>query len=329
MRIVSHRRLLTAAIALLIGTAGEAAAQPAAEWPTRPIRIIIAAPPGGVAENLLRPLSEALRQRLGQPIVLDNRPGGNSSIGMEACATAAPNGDTFCFASIELMSIYPHVEPALFARWASLRPVTMIARGTGLMFAHPSVPADDLPGFVRWARGRGDLNYGSFGEGSSANLLYEWLKRREGLDIQHVPHRGAVESFNETAAGRIQVSYIALGFALPHLQAGRVKPLAVLGDRRSPHLPATPSLGELGYDFPYAGGWWGIAAPGRLPDAIAERFAAAVRAAVTDPEYRARFLEPQAYEGVGNTPAEFAALLEDERRRGAEVVRAAAGGHRN
>lgn len=321
-------RLAGALLGVALATSG-AAAQPAAtNWPTRPIRVIIPQPPGGVIDNLVRPMAETLRQRLGQPIILDNRPGGNNVVGLEACALAAPDGETFCAVSIEVMSIYPHVEPALYARWASLRPITLIARGAGLMFAHPDVPADDLAGFVRWARGRTDLNYGSFGEGSSANLLYEWLKSREKLDLLHVPYRGAVESFNETAAGRVQVSYIALGFALPHVQANRIKPLAVLGTERSPHLPNTPSLGELGYDYPYAGGWWGLAAPARTPDAIAERMAAAVRAAVRDPEFRGRYLDPQAYEGVGNTPDEFAALIVAERARGLELVRAAAGGQR-
>ena len=141
-----------------------------------------------------------------------------------------------------------------------------------------------------------------------------------------MPHRGSKESFNETAAGRVQVSYIALGFALPHVRAGRVKPLAVLGAARSPHLPDTPALGELGYDFPYSGGWWGLAAPGRTPDAIAERMASAVRAAVQDPEMRARFLDAQAYEGVGSTPAEFAAAIMAERERDAEIARVATAG---
>ena len=318
------RRAVLAAVgsAALLALPGGAATQPA-NWPTRPIRVIIPQPPGGVLDTLIRSLAEPLRARLGQPIVVDNRPGGNNAIGLEACATAAPDGYTLCAVSIEVMSIYPHVEPQLYQRWASLQPLTLIARNAGVLLAHPSVPADDLPGFVRWARGRSDLNYGSSGEGSAANLLYEWLKARDGLRLEHVPYRGIVDAFNELAAGRVQASYIALGFALQHIEAGRVKPLAVLGSERSRYLPNTPSLGELGYDFPYDGPWWGFAGPAGTPAAVAERIAQAVHAAVNDPEYRARFLEPQAYEGVGNTPAEFAAIVEAERRRGAEIARAA------
>lgn len=316
---IIRRALLAAALLVMPGLA---AAQ-APSWPTRPIRVIIPQPPGGVLDTLIRSLGEPLQARLGQPLVVENRPGGNNAIGLEACANAAPDGYTLCAVSIEVMSILPHAEPELYRRWASLQPVTLIARNAGVLLVNPAVPVGDLTGFVRWARGRTDLNYGSSGEGSAANLLYEWLNRRDGLQLTHVPYRGIIDAFNELAAGRVQASYIALGFALQHIQAGRVKPIAVLGARRSPHLPNVPSLGELGYDFAYDGPWWGFAAPARTPQAVQDRIARAVYDAVRDPEYRARFLDPQAYEGVGNTPAEFAAIIEAERQKGAEIVRAA------
>lgn len=320
IRLRAIRRALLAAALLLVP--GLAAAQ-APAWPTRPIRVIIPQPPGGVLDTLIRSLAEPLQARLGQPILVDNRPGGNNAIGLEACANAAPDGYTLCAVSIEVMSIYPHAEPEIYRRWASLQPVTLIARNAGVLLVNPSVPVDDLTGFVRWARGRTDLNYGSSGAGSAANLLYEWLNRRDGLQLTHVPYRGIVDAFNELAAGRVQASYIALGFALQHIRAGRVKPIAVLGAERSPFLPNVPSLGELGYDFAYDGPWWGLAAPGRTPQPVMDRIVQAVHDAVRDPEYRARFLDPQAFVGVGNTPAEFAAIIEAERQKGAAIVRAA------
>jgi tripartite-type tricarboxylate transporter receptor subunit TctC len=318
-----HMRIIRCALlaAALLVMPGLAAAQ-APSWPTRPIRVIIPQPPGGVLDTLIRSLGEPLQARLGQPLVVENRPGGNNAIGLEACANAAPDGYTLCAVSIEVMSILPHAEPELYRRWASLQPVTLIARNAGVLLVNPAVPVDDLTGFVRWARGRTDLNYGSSGEGSAANLIYEWLNRRDGLQLTHVPYRGIIDAFNELAAGRVQASYIALGFALQHIQAGRVKPIAVLGARRSPHLPNVPSLGELGYEFAYDGPWWGFAAPARTLQPILDRFARSVHDAVRDPEYRARFLDPQAYEGVGNTPAEFAAVIAAEREKGAAIVRA-------
>ena len=177
-----------------------------AAWPEKPIKIVLPFGAGGVADVTSRILAEKLSQKLGQRVVIENMPGPGGINAARAVISAAPDGYTMCGVSIEVMSIYPHIEPQLYARWASLHPVTLIARNAGVMLAHPSVPADDLAGFVRWAKGRNDLNYGSSGEGSAANLLYEWLKGREGLRIEHVPYRGIVEAFNETAAGRVQVS---------------------------------------------------------------------------------------------------------------------------
>ena len=244
-------------------------------------------------------------------------------MGLEACAAAPPDGYTLCAVSGEVLSTYPLVEPALYARYSSIVPVTLIARNPGVVLANPSVPVKDLAEFARWARTQADLNYSSSGQGSTPHLLWEFIKAHDGLRIEHVPYRGIIDAFNEMAAGRVQVSYIALGFALEPIATGRVKPLAVLGSRRSPRLPDVPSLGELGYDFPYDGPWWGFAAPAHTPAAIQDRIASATRAALADPQLRTRLLEPQAYEAVGSTPAEFAAIVAGERERGVAIVRAA------
>ncbi|MCR0983339.1 tripartite tricarboxylate transporter substrate binding protein [Roseomonas pecuniae] len=325
---VFRRAALAAALALTAAfPAAAQAPNPApsagAAWPTHPVRVIIPQPPGGVLDILIRALAGPLSQQLSQPIVVDNRPGGNNVVGLEACATAAPDGYTICAVSAEVLSTYPLVEPALYARYSSLVPVTLIARNPGVVLANPGVPAKDLREFATWARTQNGLNYGSSGQGSTPHLLWEYIKGHDNLRIEHVPYRGIVDAFNEMAAGRTQVSYIALGFALEPIATGRVKPLAVLGRTRSPRLPEVPSLGELGYDFPYDGPWWGFAAPARTPDAIQQRIAAATKAAMADPGLRQRLLDPQAYEAVGNTPAEFAAIIKNERERGVAIVRAA------
>lgn len=321
-----RRRLLPLAAGMLalLGTAGAALAQGTAPaWPNRPVRVIIPQPPGGVLDILIRALAEPLRQQLGQQIVVDNRPGGNNVVGLEACAGAAPDGYTLCAVSAEVLSTYPLVEPTLYARYSSIVPVTLIARNAGVLLANPGVPVKDLRDFVTWARTQTDLNYSSSGQGSTPNLLWEYIKQHDGLRIEQVPYRGIIDAFNEMAAGRVQVSYIALGFALEPIATGRVKPLAVLGSTRSPRLPDVPSLGELGYEFPYDGPWWGFAAPANTPAPMMDRIAAATRAALADTNLRTRLLEPQAYEAVGNTPAEFAAIIEQERTRGVAIVRAA------
>jgi len=300
-----------------------ALAQTAPDWARRPVRIIVAQPPGGNLDILARAVAEGLRAEIGQPVVVENRAGGNSVIGLEACAQSAPDGATFCAVNIENMATMPHAEPELFARFAALQPVTQLASSPSVLVASLDAPAGSLKDFVAWARGRTGLNYGSSGVGSSPQLLWEWIKAKEGIALEHVPFRGLADALREVMAGRVQASYSALALVMPQIRAGRVRALAVLGERRLPELPDTPSMVELGYQFPYGGAWWGLAAPPATPPAILDGMARAVRAVVTNPEFRARALAPQFFDPIGNTPGEFAAVIARERAGGGELVRLA------
>ncbi|WP_431282263.1 Bug family tripartite tricarboxylate transporter substrate binding protein [Humitalea sp. 24SJ18S-53] len=313
------RRTALAAFGTAVATTAQA--QPAPDWPRRQIRVIVPQPPGGNLDILVRAVAEGLRQDLGQAVVVENRPGGNSVIGLEACAMAPPDGTTFCAVNIEVMSTLPHVEPALFQRFASLVPVTQMATSPSVLVASLDAPEGSLVDFVAWARGRPGLNYGSSGVGSAQQLLWEWIKARDGFAMEHVPFRGIGDAFRELVAGRVQASYGALALSMPLIRDGRIRPLAVLGAQRLPDLPGVPSMVELGYNFPYTGAWWGLAAPAGTPLAIQERMALAVRGVVRAEEFRARVLAPQFFNGIGSTPQEFAALIERERANGAEVVR--------
>lgn len=320
MNSLPRRALLAGAVAL---PTVSALAQGTADWPRRPLRIIIPQPPGGNLDLLVRAIAEGLRAELGQSVVVENRAGGNSVIGLEACAQSAPDGTTFCAVNIENMATMPHAEPELYARFASVRPVSQMASARSVIVASLEAPQGDLRDFVAWARGRQGLNYGSSGSGSAQQLLFEWLKARDGLQIEHIPFRGIGDAFRELVGGRIQLSYGALALAMPQIRAGRIRPLAVLGNQRLPDLPDTPSLGELGYAFPYAGPWWGLAAPGATPEPIVQRMAAAVRAVVANEDFATRALVPQFFNGIGSTPEEFAAIIEREKVAGAELVRLA------
>lgn len=315
---MSRRLMLGAALAL-----PALAAHAQSDWPRRSIRIIVAQPPGGNLDILVRAVAEGLRQELGTSVVVENRAGGNGVIGLEACATATPDGTTFCAVNIENMASVPHVEPELFARYASLRPVSQMASARSAIVSSLDTPEGDLRTFVAWARGRSGLNYGSSGSGSAQQLLFEWMKARDGLQIEHIPFRGIGDAFRELVGGRIQLSYGALALALPQIRERRIRPLAVLGSQRIPELPDTPSLGELGYDFPYAGPWWGLCAPGATPDAIVARMSQAVRSVVTNPDFAARMLTPSYFDGIGSTPEEFAAVITRERAASLELVRLA------
>ena len=315
---IPRRALLGAALAL-----PAFAARAQSDWPRRPIRIIVAQPPGGNLDILVRAIAEGLRQELSTSVVVENRPGGNGVIGLEACATATPDGTTFCAVNIENMASVPHVEPELFARYSLLRPVSQMASARSVIVAGLEAPEGDLRAFVAGARGRPGLNYGSSGSGSAQQLLFEWMKARDGLQIEHIPFRGIGDAFRELIGGRVQLSYGALALALPQIRQGRIRPLAVLGSQRLAELPDTPSLGELGYAFPYAGPWWGLCAPGATPDAIVTRMSQAVRNVVRNEEFAARMLAPTYFNGIGSTPEEFAAVITRERAASLELVRLA------
>lgn len=310
------RRALLGALAVLPALPGLAQSN-------RPVRIIVAQPPGGNLDILVRAIAEGLRPELGTAVVVENRAGGNGVIGLEACAQAVPDGTTFCAVNIENMSSLPHVEPELFARFASLRPVSQMASARSVIVGSMDTPPGDLRDFVAWARGRPGLNYGSSGSGSAQQLLFEWMKARDGLQIEHIPFRGIGDAFRELLGGRIQLSYGALALAMPQIRANRIRPLAVLGSARLADLPDTPSLGELGYAFPYAGPWWGLAAPGATPDATVLRMSQAIRDVVSNPDFAARMLAPNFFDGIGSTPEEFAAIIARERDASLELVRLA------
>jgi tripartite-type tricarboxylate transporter receptor subunit TctC len=311
-----HRRALLGAVAAL-------PALPALAQSGRAIRIIVAQPPGGNLDILVRAIAEGLRSELGTAVVVENRAGGNGVIGLEACAQSAPDGTTFCAVNIENMSTVPWVEPELYARYASIRPVSQMASARSVIVSSMDTPPGDLRAFVAWAKGRSGLNYGSSGSGSAQQLLFEWLKARDGLQIEHIPFRGIGDAFRELLGGNIQLTYGALALAIPQIRANRMRPLAVLGSRRIAELPDTPSLGELGYAYPYDGPWWGLSAPGGTPDAVVQRMSQAVRTVVTNPDFAQRMLAPNFFDGIGSTPQDFAAVIERERQASLELVRLA------
>jgi tripartite-type tricarboxylate transporter receptor subunit TctC len=308
-----------AAVAAFFICAAPAFAQ---SYPDRPIRVIVPFPAGGVLDTLTRAIGEKARVVLGQPWIIENKPGANGSLGMQQCATAEPDGYTLCSVTAEAFTILPHFDPSLYERYKTLVPVTEYLTAPGLIYASTGFPAKDLRDVVAAAKAKpGDLSYSSWGPASSPQVFFEWLKKTQNIDILHIPFRGSTDAVNEVVSGRIPVSYVALGIVVPHIKAGKLTPLAVIGDNRSKLLPDTPSLGELGYDFPYKGAWFGMMAPGGTPMAIREKIASAVRAAVNDPEFRAKFLEPQDYTPVGSSPSDFEAKVKREFAHGESIVR--------
>jgi tripartite-type tricarboxylate transporter receptor subunit TctC len=319
MRAKTGFRTSLLAVAIAMGCAVSAWAQ---SYPARPIRIIVPYPAGGVLDMLTRAISEHARVALGQPWIIENRMGASGALGLQACATAEPDGYTFCPVTAEALSVTPHFDPKLAERYKSLVPVTQFVSADGVIYAHPSLKANSLREVVDYARAHPtELSYSSWGAGTSPHLLFEWVKKTNNIEILHVPHRGSAEAVNEVIAGRLPLSYVAVGFVMPQIRAGNLKPLAVIGNERSAMLPDTPALGELGIPFPYKGAWFGMMAPDGTPIELRERIAAVVKEALNKPELRARFLDPQGYKAVGSRPDEFAAHIRTEFESGAEIMR--------
>ncbi len=241
---------------------------------------------------------------------------------MQACAQSAPDGYTFCAVTGEALSVTPHFDPKLYERYKSLVPVSQFVTAPGVVYANPQLQAGNLREVVALAKAKPtELNYSSWGPGTSPHLFFEWLKKTNGIDILHIPLKGSNDAMNEVLSGRVQLSYVTVGFAKPQIDAGKLKPLAVLGDQRSDLLPNTPAMTELGIRFPYKGAWFGLLAPPGTQTDFLEKIAMAVNGAVNNPELRAKFLDGQGYKPVGSSPTEFAAIVKSEYAHGAEILR--------
>lgn len=296
----------------------------AQDYPSRPIHVIVPFPPGGVLDGITRNVTERLRTVLGQPAILENKGGAGGTIGLEACQKAAPDGYTFCAVTVEQVTSRAWLEPDQWERYKNLFPVTQLVQSKGVVYARADLPANTLDELAKLAASQpGKLNYASFGWGSAPHLFFEWLNAEKKIDIYHVPMKSAGDIMNETIAGRMDLSYVTTGFARPHIESGKIKAIAVLGAKRSPLLPNTPSLGELGLDFPYEGGWFALMGPPNMDKAALAKFHAAVRVVLQSDDYRQKFLVPQAYEAIGNTPEEFARALARDLEKAQALVKTA------
>ncbi|HYF09427.1 MAG TPA: tripartite tricarboxylate transporter substrate binding protein [Acetobacteraceae bacterium] len=311
----TRRALLAASLLPLPAVAQEA-------WPSRPIRIIVPYPPGGGSDVTARLVSPGMQAALGQPVVIDNRPGATGVIGTEAAARSAPDGYTLLLADM------PHtITPALnrnlpYDLVADFAPVSVLGVAPMALFAHPSVPAANAAEFATLARARPEgFSYASAGIGGNTHLMAELFQRLMGLRVVHVPYRGSGPAIQDLAAGQVQVMFTTMLTAAPLLQNNAVKALGVASAARLPDLLGTPTFREQGIDL-VAEHWWGLLAPARTPEPIVARLAAAVAATMAQPELRPRIAQigllPRA-EG----PAAFAAQIRADLARWDELVRAA------
>lgn len=315
-------RITLTFVALLAVALGPAVAQ---AYPTRPITMVVAWPPGSGIDVMTRIMQDALREELGQPIVVDNRPGAAGSIGAQAVARAAPDGYTLLFTAASLNMVAVMGTRLSFEVPGSFTPVVNVAVTPSLLVVHPSSGVDSVQELIASARSwPGQLFYGTAGVGAPSHFVTELFRTRTGIEVTNVPFPGSPQQMQALLAGDVHFGVINASTALPQIRAGRVKTLAVTGRSRIPQAPEVPTLHEQGLTgFAAASYWNGILGPAGLPQPTAERIAEAVNRVLARPDVAERLtLAGNEIDGR-SSPAAFAALLREDMEIWAEVARAA------
>lgn len=293
-----------------------------AEWPDKPIRVIVPHSAGAGGDVLIRLVSDDLGRRLGQPVIVINRDGAGGNIGAQVAATAPPDGYTLLVASTGQFVINQHLYRSYtIDPLKAFVPIIHIADAPGMLFASTSLPAKDLRGLAAQARElNGKLNYGSPGLGTTPHMALELLNRSLGLGMTHVPYRGSPQVMQGLMAGEIQLGYGLPAAGLPFVQQGKLRAVGVTGDKRMASIPETPTFKELGLDHIGGVTWWTMVAPAGTPEPILDRVNAAMRLTFASPELRKR-LDEMGFIPVAGTRQEMKDLLAREAPHWARVIK--------
>jgi len=316
-------RMLPFSVLLMTTLSAAAGAATAQDYPVKPVRMIVASPPGGSPDILARTLSQRLSENLGQQVVDDNRAGASGIIGTEIAAQAAADGHTLFFGTSTLYAILPVLKTNLrYDITRDFSSITQVASASNVLVINPSVAAKSVAELVQLAKARpGALNYASAGRGTPAHLAGEMLNVTANIRMTHVPYKGAGPALLDVIAGQVQLIMTSPIAAGPHISSGKVRALATTGPRRNPALPDLPTIAETvpGYEITQ---WWGLSVPAKTPRAIVGRLHAETVKVLNLPEIRDRILRSGATP-VGNKPQEFDAFIAAERRRISDLIRKA------
>ena len=302
---------------LLLAFALPASAQ---DYPSKPVRIIVPFQPGGGSDTLARMLGEKLSPKWGQPVIVENKAGAGGNLGAEFVAKAAPDGYTLFLSSPGPLV----VNKSLYAKLAfdpdTFAPVSIVATNYGVLVVHPKAGLDSIAQLIAAAKASPDkLNYASAGSGTTPHLAGELFKSMAGAKITHVPYKGAGPGFAGLLGGEVDMMFVDVFIALPHVRSGKLRALALGGGKRNPLLPGVPVMSEVlpGFDYQV---WQGVVAPSGTPAAVVAKISTAIAEAVKQPDVVKR-LADVGLEAVGSTPAEMAAVMRQDRERWGKVVR--------
>ncbi|HET9205227.1 MAG TPA: tripartite tricarboxylate transporter substrate binding protein [Burkholderiaceae bacterium] len=292
-------------------------------YPNKPIRVVPFGTAGGPIDAIARSYGEALKQRWNQPVIVDAKPGASGIVATDFVAKAPPDGYTLMLTLSLTHTTVPLLQQKVpYDPVRDFQPLTKIATG-GPMFVVPaSAPPNTLSEFVAWAKGKGRVTYGTWGNGSAAHLFGELFKRQTGAPMEHVPYKGEAAAHLDMLGGVLDTAWANPATARTHLQAGKIKVLGIIGSRRVGTIPSVPTFTEQGFDGFGLDSWLGFFAPARTPAAVVDKLAAALREATQSPELRSKLLD-MGFEPLGSTPDAFANDIKSQYPAWAGLVKAA------
>src|SRR5215831_1179047 len=290
-------------------------------YPTRPVRVVVPFAAGGPGDILARLIGQWLSERLGQPFIIENRPGGGGNIGTEAVVRAPPDGYTLLMASSANTMNAAFYDKLNFNFIRDIAPVATISSNTLVMLAHPSVPAKSVPEFIAHAKANpGKINMASGGIGSTTHILGELFKMMTGVNTLHVPYRGQGPALADLLAGQVQIMFVTTAASIEYIRAGRLRALAVTTATRSEVLPDIPTINEFvpGYE---ASGWFGFGSPKSTPTEVIDKLNREINTALADPKMKAQFADLGSTPFPGS-PADFGKHIADETEKWGNIMRA-------
>ncbi len=316
---MKNRTLWALAATLAVTAVTPAIAQ---SWPNRPIKFVVPFGPGGANDLVARAVAEAASRQLGQPIIIDNKPGAGSVLGADLVAKAAPDGYTFLAPAAGVLT-NAMIKSKMPYQPDDLVPVALMAVSPSVIVVPVDSPIKDLKGFVAASKAGKGLNFSTAGTGSTPHFVAEMLKLKTGAKLQVIPYKSGSEGVVAVIGKQVDATSEASVVVLPQIKGGKLRPLASTWDRRIAAMPDIPTAAEQGYPSVFIGHWSGVFAPKGTPVEILDKMNAAINSALKTPELRARLI-PQGIDPMGGTRAEFAAFLQGEKTRLGQVAKSSA-----
>jgi tripartite-type tricarboxylate transporter receptor subunit TctC len=321
MRNVDRRTALVALTATAWGVAQAQGTLSTRDWPSRPIRIVVPSPAGGPPDLILRAILPKMQQLLGQPLIIDNRAGAGGLVGTAYVAKQPPDGYTWLFTTASHVNIPPFADNVPYDPIRDFTHVTLAAQNYGqALVVNPAVPAKNLQELIALAKKEpGKLTYANAGNGTASHIPAELMKTMTGTDILSVPYKSIPEATTDLIGGRIDMFFVGTNIALQHVQAGKLRALALTGRKRWKGMPDVPTMDEQGLKGFEKVNWFGLWLPAGAPGDIVNRIHAAVAAAIQEPEVKLQF-DQQGIEGVAMPPREFAAFVASEAKAAQDIA---------